>query len=923
MFKHFSPSIRMKILLGYVFIIACLGIFLLVVSGRMNQLQQENDFIVHHDLQVHNLTSALEKHILDMETGQRGFVITRNESYLAPYMDARTVWQQDFEALNDLVRDNPAQQRRLETIQSRLQRWIEIAGEPLIAAGRSGDQAKIDEFFAADPGKVEVDGLRSLLDTFRNTELQLTEARISNLEQSTRSILLVMYITWAVILILTLTAAVMVSRNISKTIRQVTATIRAMAGSGDLTTRVKVNSRDEVGELAQAANRLLDRAEDQNRAKELVAQLATEMQNPANVEALARLFLRRLAYELNIPYGVVYLVKEDVLERAAAYAAGEEQEITDWKNRIELGRGLVGQCAAEQRLIRLDSVPPDYIRISSGLGQAAPSQIVIVPAVFEGKTTAVVEIASFEPVEEEKMDLLKEFTALFGTSVHSAVVNMVLQQLYSESQVMNEELQAQSEELQMQTEELQAQTEEMQMQTEELRMQAEEMQILNEKLEQQKKIAEETASELETYAKKLETTSNYKSEFLANMSHELRTPLNSMLILSEILAENRNHTLTEEERRYAEVIHSSGKDLLALINDILDLSKVEAGEMLVEMGAVNLSELPDIMNRYFLKTAEQKGIDFRIQLDALLPGHFYTDEMRLQQILRNLLSNAFKFTKQGEVSLTISRSLPPSTGLAAGKDYLAFSVADTGIGIPEEKLELIFDAFKQVDGATARQYGGTGLGLSISLSLARLLDGDISVESVEGKGSRFTLYLPCITEPPTDEKMLFLEAEAAPALDAVPRWTENAAQSIEAEERPDDWMTPLEESLFQGRKVLVVDDDIRNVYALVNGLEKLGMETFSASNGSECLEMLMEHPDTDIILLDIMMPEMDGYETLAAIRGELQLKDMPVIVLTAKAMKEDRDKCLAAGASDYLSKPLNMKELISRMKLWLGRKLSL
>ncbi|WP_340013252.1 CHASE3 domain-containing protein [Paenibacillus sp. FSL K6-1318] len=901
-------TIRSKILLGYLVVVVLFGAVLLVLTAQINVLQKENDFISHHDLEVHNLTNAIEKNVLNMETGQRGFMITGNESYLEPYSQGLSQWNTNYDQLNALISDNPSQQQSLQNIKSHITRWIEIAGEPSVNLKKQGDQAKVIAFFESDPGKTEIDLLRTQLATFRNTEIALTEARVTDLAARSSTLLTIMYTLWGVIAALSITAAIVISGNIVKTLRDVMHTISDISKGGNLKQRIQVRTRDEVGDLGNETNKLLDEVQEQNRIKDQITGIATLLQNPTTLEGLSRLFLNELAMLFEVPYSVLYYWKDNRLLRVAAYAADGEKERSLGKVSLAPGEGLVGQSAVEKRVLRMNDLPQNYIRISSGLGYASATSLTVVPVLFEGRTIAVIELASMKPLQESDMKLMQELTEIFGVSLHSTVTRMELQQLYDESQVLNEELQAQSEKLQAQTEEMLSQTEELQMQTEELHM-------LNDRLEVQKSAAETSANELSVVADQLRTSSGYKSEFLANMSHELRTPLNSMLILSEILSENKNQHLNSEEQNYASVIHKSGKDLLNLINDILDLSKVEAGQMEVDFDDVYLGSVPEVMNQYFLKTAEQKKIDFRIQLQSPLPETIVTDEMRLHQILRNLLSNAFKFTSEGEVALTISRmSLANPEANGQETDVIAFSVSDTGIGIADDKLVQIFDAFKQADGATARKYGGTGLGLSISQSLATLLGGSISATSREGHGSVFTLFLPLRRDEPEtmQASRLFLNevASTTPEINKLPSLT--AAPS-------DVLLTPLEEALLSGRQVLVVDDDIRNVYALANALEQYGMNVISAQNGYECLELLERGGvKPDIIMMDIMMPELDGYETTRQIRERLGLTQLPIIALTAKAMKEDREKCIAAGASDYLSKPLNIKEVLSRMKLWMN-----
>ncbi|WP_366295565.1 CHASE3 domain-containing protein [Paenibacillus sp. AN1007] len=908
-------TIRSKIVLGYLVVVLLFGAVLLVLSAQINVLQKENDFISHHDLDVHNLTNAIEKNVLDMETGQRGYMLTGKESYLEPYDQGLSEWNSNYDQLYALISDNPTQQQRLQNIKSHITRWIEIAGERSVELKKEGDQSKVLAFFATDPGKNEIDLLRSQLADFRSTEIMLTEARVTDLAHRSSTLLTIMYTLWGLIAALSIAAALIVSRNIVSTLQEVKQTISDISSGGNLKQRIRVRTRDEVADLGHETNKLLDEVQEQNQIKDKLTGIAALLQNPTTLEGLSRLFLNELAVMLEIPYSVLYYWKDNRLLRVAAYAGEGEKERSLGKISLAPGEGLVGQSAVEQRVLRMNDLPQNYIRISSGLGYASANSLTVVPILFEGRTIAVVELASMKPIPERAMEWIKEIAVIFGVSLHSTVTRMELQHLYDESQVLNEELQAQSEKLQLQAEEMQSQTEELQMQTEELYM-------LNERLESQKGAAENAAQELEVVADQLRTSSGYKSEFLANMSHELRTPLNSMLILSEILAENKHHHLSSEEQNYAAVIHRSGKDLLHLINDILDLSKVEAGQMEVEFDDVYLDTLSEVMNQYFLKTAEQKKIDFRIQLQSPLPETIETDEMRLHQILRNLLSNAFKFTSEGEVALTISQmrlSDPDQAG--RDTDVIAFSVSDTGIGIEESKLLQIFEAFKQADGATARKYGGTGLGLSISQSLASLLGGSISAASRPGQGSVFTLFLPlqregaAVQEEPNSR--LFLH-EAAGSL--VEKRSMSPSTQTEMDLKDGDMLlTPLEASLFSDRQILVVDDDIRNVYALANALERYGMNVVSAQNGTECLELLEQGTiKPDVILMDIMMPEMDGYETTRQIRERLGLTQIPIIALTAKAMKEDREKCISAGATDYLSKPLNVKDVLSRMKLWLN-----
>jgi signal transduction histidine kinase len=418
----------------------------------------------------------------------------------------------------------------------------------------------------------------------------------------------------------------------------------------------------------------------------------------------------------------------------------------------------------------------------------------------------------------------------------------------------------------------------------------------------------------------LALASRHKSEFLANMSHELRTPLNSLLILAKVLSENKESRLSLREVEYAKTIHSSGTDLLSLINEVLDLSKVEAGKMRVAPADVPLADVRAFVERTFRHVAEQKGLGFTIHLEARLPPSLRTDPQRLLQVLKNLLANAFKFTGRGSVELRIAlvdrqRMRFESEVLGRASQVLAFSVTDSGIGIPQDKQKLIFEAFQQADGTTSRTYGGTGLGLSISLAMTRLLGGELRVESQPGQGSTFTLYLPQQYEgaeggaSPGDTEVLVRGGTPGP---------QAAGPAVsQAQSYPSPAPAPVErDTRLAGRKVLIVDDDIRNLFALTSALESRGLEVLHAEHGQAGLEALRAHPDVDAVVMDMMMPELDGYEAMRAIRREPRFALLPIIAVTAQALPEDRDRCLAAGASDYLPKPADTDRLLELLRRW-------
>jgi signal transduction histidine kinase len=470
---------------------------------------------------------------------------------------------------------------------------------------------------------------------------------------------------------------------------------------------------------------------------------------------------------VGMQHGVFYITghREDdtVLSLLASYAYKKRKSVS---NEFQLGESVVGQCALEKKRIIMEDVPADYVKINSALGEATPKNIVALPVLFEGNIKAVLELASFESFTENQLAFLDQLTESIGIVINTIEANMRTEELLKQSQSLAQELQLGQAELQETNRRLELQAQSLKTSEELLKQQQEELQQTNQELEDKARLLLEQKSEveqknkqielarlaIEDKAKQLALSSKYKSEFLANMSHELRTPLNSMLILSKMLSENPDHTLSDKQVEFANTIHSSGADLLALINEILDLSKIESGAMGVEVGDVAFTDLRADIRRTFSQIAEDKGLYLGIELQDGLPERMQTDVKRLRQVLKNLLSNAFKFTEFGEVNVQIEKAIsgwrPENTRLNEAASVIAFSVSDTGIGIPEDKQQLIFEAFQQADGTTSRKYGGTGLGLSISREIARLLGGELTLQSTPGKGSTFTFFLPDSYEAP-------------------------------------------------------------------------------------------------------------------------------------------------------------------------------
>ena len=876
------------------------------------------------------------------------------------------------------------------------------------------------------------------------------------------------------------------TENVNELADTLTSQLRAIAEvtgavtKGDLTRSINVVASGEVAELKDNINQMVESLrettsanQDQDWLKTNLAQISALMQGRRDLTVVAELIMDELAPMVGAQYGAFYLTEEagETPELRLIGSYGEPDETRP--HQFRFGQSLVGQAAKSRRSIAVDDVPADYVTISSGLGHSRASSLLVLPVLFEEQVLAVIELASVHAFTQMHRDFLGQLMETVGVNVNTLVANARTDELLGESQRLTAELQTRSQELQARQKELQRSNAELEEKAALLAAQNRDIETKNLEIEQ-------ASQELEARAQQLALASKYKSEFLANMSHELRTPLNSLLILAQLLTQNPSRNLTPKQVEYASIIHSAGSDLLQLINDILDLSKVEAGKMDISPERVGLRQLLDYVDATFQPLTQQKNLGFEIITEPGVPVDLLTDDSRVRQVLSNLLSNAVKFTESGGVTLRVALATPdelPATVRRHGS-AMAFQVRDTGIGIAEHQLETIFGAFQQADGTTSRKYGGTGLGLSISREIAYLLGGVITAESILGSGSTFTLYLPIarpdFLAPPSPSGLEDLEGPAASVVAAANAALEevvdaelaNVAQTslppqqkrrvlviedhprgllslvaesavLDATEHRDpndarppvevvtavgtdearavlagegcqwvileldmpddaanhflatmdaeamladipvlahhsrpltaerdqelrartdshplevitsldelrarisahlngDWqngvlladtvaddladLTGSADGDLAGRGVLVVDDDARNVYALTSILELHGMRVLQAENGKTGIDTLNRHPEIDLVLMDVMMPEMDGYSATAAIRAMPEYRELPIIAVTAKAMPGDREKSIDSGATDYVTKPVDANDLIRCIKRWL------
>ncbi|NNN35721.1 HAMP domain-containing protein [Streptomyces sp. S3(2020)] len=783
-------------------------------------------------------------------------------------------------------------------------------------------------------------------------------------------------------------------RDVDGTWRDLTESVNEMAGNltrqvraiarvatavtrGDLNLKIDVDASGEIQELQDYINKMIANLRDttiankeQDWLKGNLARISALMQGRRDLADVASLIMSELTPVVSAQHGAFFLAMPLVDGKDASADQEESYELRmlgsygysmgSMPTSFRPGEALIGTAAQERRTILVENAPSGYLKISSGLGEAPPAQVIVLPVLFEGQVLGVIELASFTPFTQIQKDFLNQIAEMIATSVNTISVNTKTEVLLRQSQDLTEQLQERSTELENRQKALQSSNAELEEKAELLAQQNRDIEVKNTEIEEARQVLEERAEQLAV-------SMRYKSEFLANMSHELRTPLNSLLILAKLLADNADANLSPKQVEFAETIHGAGSDLLQLINDILDLSKVEAGKMDVSPTRIALVQLVDYVEATFRPLTAEKGLDLSVRVSPELPATLHTDEQRLLQVLRNLLSNAVKFTDSGAVELVIrpagadvpmqirEQLLETGSLRDPDADLIAFSVTDTGIGIAASKMRVIFEAFKQADGTTSRKYGGTGLGLSISREIAQLLGGEIHAQSEPGRGSTFTLYLPLHPSelPPQGYQQPVTVLEAGdliasengradveietPAEVKSYQETQNGAAALfrrrrrtlpEAEQRPqlDQWPAAMAQSpapevrrgiRFGGEKVLIVDDDIRNVFALTSVLEQHGLSVLYAENGREGIEVLEQHDDVTVVLMDIMMPEMDGYATTTAIRRMPQFAGLPIIALTAKAMKGDREKAIESGASDYVTKPVDPDHLLSVMDQWM------
>lgn len=1146
-----NTAFKRQVLVGFtitliIALISAITSCLSVLSTRKSDAWQS------HTYEVINKIQDLDLKIVTAETAMRGYMLTGSEKFLSPYHQHASKIIPAVDSLRDLMSDNPKQLRSMDSLAAAVRLKV-AAMQTNLDLYRASQKITPELLGTAEKGRIYKEKILAGIEKLVAEERRLLHERTLNSDQNSKRTIAIVVISSLTIFGLVLYLLTLIRKTF------------------DFQKRVEEQVKERNERLAQLS---FDN-EQKNKLMQALRKVNELMFGTQELDNLASNILQEVCRYTKATVGLMYFSDENHELTVKASFAGTNNYS---KPKIKIGEGLVGQAAKDGQLSIIRNLPDDYLKVRSGLGESKPSQLYLIPVRHNQDTIAIFELGFINPPDEDSMLFLESLAANIGVSLNSAMSQVMLRQLYDRLQAQREELESQQEELLTTNEELVYKSEQLQASEEELKIQQEELQQTNAELHEkahqleEKNLAINQVKEaVSMKAEELEASSRYKSEFLANMSHELRTPLNSILILARILKENKPSNLTEDQIKYAGVIHNAGADLLNLINDILDLSKIESGKVELIQENVSPASVCRNMELLFSEIANSKHIHFNTTIGPDVPEAFQSDAGRVEQIIKNLLSNAFKFTPEdGSIDLQVELA-SAAQGFYSAKlsgsesPILAFSISDTGIGIPDEKQKLIFEAFQQADGSTSRKYGGTGLGLSISKELAALLGGEIQLSSEAGKGSRFTLYLPAhatavtssnnaavnITQiqntpsapmhsgahtlliveddlmfaklleqyaiqkgyqpllahdgktalsiaraelphaiildiflPDTDGWAILKTLKADPVTRDIPvhmmssgennsdraqkegaigflkkpieRTALNEAfellehaqlhnfksvliiedQELQSEivkaqltsrgievsqafdgqqamallqqqsfdciildlnlpdisgmelldkiknipelahipvvintamELDQEKMTQImryseamvlksnksnerlmdevslfinklqqqskatapaeppskpkptnQEKVLKGKTILITDDDMRNIFALSTALHEYDMEIVIANNGREAIEKLSSTPHIDLILMDIMMPEMDGYEAIGRIRKDEHYGKTPIIALTAKAMKNDKQKCLDAGASDYISKPVDIDKLLSLMRVWLS-----
>ncbi|CAM4164120.1 Signal transduction histidine kinase [Pedobacter westerhofensis] len=873
----FKFTFRQQVVFG--FTLSLLFVLISAITSYISIKSMNDDSSWEsHTYDVIDHAQNLEVRILNAETGLRGFILTQRTQYLNPYNENANKIFPLVKELQHLTVDNVEQQARLDSLEIYSGQKLRDMQEILRANASLGREGAIQKVLT-DKGKLYKDQMLKINNEVIQAETKLLTIRKAKRVASGERSTIVVLLSSVIILGLVLYLSSFIKRTFNE----------------QKLTEIKIRENNE--ELAKVSFE----NEQKNWMLSGASVVNESLRGEQELDQLCTHVITDMCNYVKAPVGAMYLFnpKTEKLELTGTYAFEIKKGVN---TEIALGEGIVGQVAVEKRIRQMHDLPKDYIKVTSGLGSTTPQSLIVMPVQFEDEMIAVIEMALSVAPTPLQVNFFERITTNIGVAINRTQAREKLRDLFLQTQQQAEELESQQEELRTTNEELLHKSEELQASEEELRVQQEELRETNaeleekaSQLEERNALVNEAREAMSLKAAELEVSSKYKSEFLANMSHELRTPLNSILILARILKENRPENLNEEQLKYAGVIHNAGNDLLTLINDILDLSKIESGKVELDIELIRPQEIRQNMESLFTEVAKSKKITFKSLLDDGVAERMTTDLSKVEQIVKNLLSNAFKFTpEQGEITLKISTAAEDISYYSeqlktSTQQILSFSVRDSGIGIPEDKQKLIFEAFKQADGTTSRKYGGTGLGLSISKELANILGGEIQVESEPEQGSCFTLYLPVShAQGNLNEEQ---EANLHPGPVVKPLI-------------PEPVLVPVNKNRKQ--TLLIVEDDLVFADVLKDYAKEKGFDPILAHSGDTGLQMAIDELP-DAIILDIMLPVMDGWGILKRLKSNALTKHIPVHMMSAGEVKGER--ALREGAIGFLKKPIEKDEL--------------
>ena len=1053
MFSRFKIGSQM--LLGYSIALTMLAVITCIVYFNVSQIINTFNWVT----KTHNIIEIcyeLQHYITEMESGERGFIILGDESFLNIYDQSSKIFDKKFKKLEEMVSHHPGQTAKVKQFYNEVKQWQQTSILPMIEERKKWMHLPnetvllkmVKTFSKSGKAFVHNHDIHTIFEEIVGVEEALMAIREKEANKSVKNTINFMVFGTLLSIILGLFIAYFLAKTISKPIQknvqtltkivkgeldiyanadyelhdntmyytneigqlnyishqlimfiQETAKVADKISKGDFSEQLEIKGPhdilsismnqmvDNFQKVIQQANRIaegdlsidvqvqsnkdvlgitlnlmtsaLRKSKEENQMQNWLkngqTQLNDKMRGENNISKLCENIISFITEFLDCQIGALYIINDETqkLKLISSYAFERRKGLS---NEYKKGESLVGQAALEKQPIVVTEVPEDYIRIGSGLGSKTPSSIIIFPLLQDGQVKGVIELGSFSVINDTDIEFLKSVGEHIGIAIHSAKSRTKLTELLETTQKQSDKLQIQQEELRQNNEELEEQTKtlqesqaKLQAQQEEMEVQQEELRQTNETLEQQKSILEHQKENIEIKnreleqaqttiqdkIKEVESASRYKSEFMANMSHELRTPLNSIILLSRLLADNKYGNLSEKQAKFADTVHSCGNDLLDLINEILDLAKVEAGKMELHPQDLHLKMISKKMDQFFSPTAKEKNINFNISIANDLPLQIFTDIQKVEQVIKNLLSNAFKFTSKGNVQMNIlwAHNLSDIPAHMNKKKTIAFQIIDTGEGIPDDKKSIIFEAFRQADGTTKRKYGGTGLGLSIAREFSRILGGDILLDSQPGKGSTFTLFLPEKFEGATlidrkkSKSLVKQDSPVTKRLVTKPEIKPDPIKTLRTVTKPDPKPKPaskpksapvsvethsslknLNQNAEGEEKTLLIIEDDQNFAMYLNemAIEK-GFEPMIAADGETGLEYAQEYMP-DAIILDVMLPGMDGWMVLEKLKKNESLRHIPVHFVTC-ATPERQKEALKKGAIGYLTKPVQKESL--------------